>query len=531
MPHRGLPSLTPVRPTATRPEPTSAAPVSRTSVGFAAVAPLPAHADSREPLVDTEVPCIVRSAAARSISNISSTIVPLPPLPPISSDAFDFLLIKKLEVCSLIMDFTDGDTQVDQKSVKLAILTELVTLFETPEYHIESLKPRNQFLLFQMLEKNIFLQDPSFVSLPLGDDYNVAIVESSWPHLQLCFQILNRFAELFPTSEVWTLAVAKAAIHLTQLPDLRERNQLVVFLRIYADSHQGERVLIATEIARLLTDVLEGGALPFCAAPLITLFTQTISRMQGAMPPPYSQLFLDSILPLLSCRHLPLFFYNITQLLFLVMPVNHQIVIPTLKAFERYWPHTNGQKQALLIDLLSSICAKLPQPILDVFVTRLFRIFAACLMSHNAKLVDAVLESWTANKSGDWIWNNARKGILEMHDNVVTVSEKFWHLGTREKAARAISEMSKIDKTTFHKLRVQQKQVRAQRRQRKYVSNDVQRHWAEIVDAAMEAYGDVNVKEKKRRIYDLFHNEGPETLAPTRFITMFEKEGAEPEHD
>jgi hypothetical protein len=244
--------------------------------------------------------------------------------------------------------------------------------------------------------------------------------------------------------------------------------------------------------------------------------------MQGAMPPPYSQLFLDSVLPLLSSRHLPLFFVPFKQLLGLVMPVNHQIVLPTLKAFEKYWSQTNGQKQALQLDLLLSVCSKLPQPIFEVFAVRLFKFFGEFLLSPNAKLIDAILEGWINPIYGNWIAANAKRAMLEMYDNITMVSEKFWHSGTREMAVKALSEMSKIDKNTFHKVRQRQKQEKAQRHQTLYVSNNVQRRWNEIVDTAMDKYGDVNVKDKKKRIYELFHNEGHETLATSRFITIFE---------
>jgi hypothetical protein len=125
--------------------------------------------------------------------------------------------------------------------------------------------------------------------------------------------------------------------------------------------------------------------------------------------------------------------------------------------------------------------------------------------------------------SGDWIWRNAKSAIAELIEGTTAVSEKHWRKETCEKATQALNEMARIDKTTFHKLKQQQKQMKAQRFQRKYVSNDCQRHWYEVAEAAVANFADFNLNSKKHEIYDLYHNEKPQTLAPTRFISLIEK--------
>jgi hypothetical protein len=139
-------------------------------------------------------------------------------------------------------------------------------------------------------------------------------------------------------------------------------------------------------------------------------------------------------------------------------------------------------------------------------------------MSQHIKVIDIVLDIWIQNVQGDWIWKNGKYAVTEMLDNVTFLSEKFWHEDIKEKAVRAIAEMVKVDKATFHKLRLQQKQSKTPAYRRKYVANECQKQWGQVVELATENWEETDRRAKKHEIYDRFHNEGPESLAPTHFL-------------
>jgi hypothetical protein len=272
-----------------------------------------------------------------------------------------------------------------------------------------------------------------------------------------------------------------------------------------------------------MTELSEGLILPFCGGPLVSVFAHIVARGCVPMAPDCARLYLTSLLPLVGFENLSLFSKNVKHLLLAVLPVNPHLVLPTLRAFERYWAHTSSQKQIVLLDLIICVCKCLPQDVIEHFVRGIFRFFASCLNSPNSRIVDAILDIWLKATNGDWMWNNAKCAIGELIESTTTVSEKHWRKETCEKASNALTEMARIDKATFHKLRQQQKQMKAQRFQRKYVSNDCQRHWYQVAEAAVANFADFNLNSKKHEMYDLFHNEKPATLAPTRFISLVEK--------
>jgi hypothetical protein len=388
----------------------------------------------------------------------------------------------------------------------------------------EKLKPNHQIMFFQMLERNIFTQDPSVLASELRNDYTVMIIEPSWLHLSYCFQMLNKFAQIFPNSDALSFSVAKSAIYLTQLPDVNERSHLTSFLRIYVDTHPGERGLFVSELTHQLIELLDGVALPFCGASLVTLFGHIASKVSSPLPPEYLQLFVRGILPLFGSPHLSLFVKNLKLMLQVMLPAHPQLLPPSIRAFERYWAHTDCRKQHFFLDILVSLCARLPQPMLDQFSKRLFKFLGTCLASTNSKIIEGVLDIWVKNSSGDWIWTNAKIAIPELIDGVTLISEKFWSKMISDKATVALGEMAKIDKATFHKLKQAQKQAKAQRFQRTFIANDCQRQWVDVEEAARHRYPEIDYRPLRHLIRDLFHNEKPEMLAPTRFGPMVRQE-------
>jgi hypothetical protein len=209
-----------------------------------------------------------------------------------------------------------------------------------------------------------------------------------------------------------------------------------------------------------------------------------------------------------------------------LLPQNPELVPPTHRAIERYWAFSDGDKQAMLLDLILAICAKLPPPVVAPYVTRLFRFLATLLMSATLRVVELALDLWIKSVPGDWIALNAKVAIPEMIDNVTVLSEKHWSNGLIERANLALGAMTRIDKAVVQKYRAQQKQMKAQRYQRKYISNECQKQWNAVAEAAAEGFAaDFNLNAKKHEIYDIFHNEKPEVLAPSRFVPV-EKPGS-----
>jgi hypothetical protein len=464
---------------------------------------------------------VLRFAGQLNVTSGDFPLVEPPALPSIHAADFDAALAKNLALCSIILDFSNPNVQIPHKAAKRTALADLSALFER-DFDVSRMTLPNQALVFEMLHKNIFDQDPSQLGPKFQLDYSVSVVEPAWPHMTYCFEILNKFVRVFPESPLVTFPLAQAAMNLTQLPDIHERTQFTTFLRCYHDTHPAERVRFLGELAGRYTNLLEGIALPFCAPVLVSLFGYIVSRASSPMAMDLARFYINFALPLIGFPQLALFQTHLSQLIATVLPNNPAMVLPTLRALESHWTATNGDKQLLVLELLLSICAKLPPAMLAQFARKLFVFLAACLTSPYAKVVQRILLVCINAAPGDWIAVNAKTVITEMIDNVVWVSEKYWEKSVAEKAVQALAALAKIDKALYQKLRTQQKQMKSVKGQSTYVANDCQRYWYEIAEGALDAYSDFNLNAKKHEIYALFHNEKPEARVPSHFITGYD---------
>lgn len=473
------------------------------------------------PVIDVELPGIIRVTSSYDTIPNGYHFEKLPPLPPVEDPNFEPLFHKKLELCSIILDFTNPTNQVAEKEMKARSLCDFIELFEDSR-EIRKVDANHQNLVFEMLYENIFKRDPIFPKQALFEktlqvDYSISLVEPSWPHLFYCYQILNRFIQVFPKSACFNMNTAKHAIHLTQLPDTNERMQLVAFLRTYFDYHPEDREKLLDCVYLKLLDLNDDIASPFCAMPLIILLTHMFTRTQGPISMQFTNCIRKAVLPLIGLPFFPLYHQNLRQLLSTVLASNPFLTLETLRDIEKQWPQTNGLKQQECIEMILFICGKMKPEDFEQIAFKIFAFLSECVASAHAKVSEIALDIWNKPAPNSWVVVNSRLAIRTMFENVSNVSEKHWNKLNVEKASQALATMCKVNKHTYHKMKMLQKQMRAQR-YKPHQPNDCQRSWSTIAKTANEFDPSIDVKENQRIFYNMFHNEKRETLATTKFV-------------
>ena len=476
---------------------------------------------SNGPVIDSEVPGVIRLAAASAVAPTVANFVKLPPLPESVSDPeFDPLLHQKLELCSEALDFVTPGAHMKEKEIKSRTLCEFIEMFENLR-EVRKLTQEQQGAIFKMLEKNI-LRQASLSALNLVSvDFSLAIIEPSWPHLFYCYQILNRFVQVFPDSEFMSMSTVRRLVNLTQLPDTNERMQLVAFLRTYFDTHQADRAAMLAVVSGKLLDIQDGAATPFSAMPLVILLSHMYSRSAGSMD--FKPILTQMVLPLLGLRYLPMYYQNVKQLLGVVLQKDPTYATTVLRKIEIMWPQANGTKQQLFLDLIAFVCSKMPQDAFRPLARRVFKFFAETVASPHIRVVETSIDIWKKATEDNWIGQNSRLAIQAMFENVTFVAEKHWLKALSERAKQTLAEMCKVNKHSYHKIKALYKQMKAQRYKTR-IPNDCQRGWVTIARMARDRGDPFDYHAKVKEVQLKFHNEQHETLATTRFIPVLEKD-------
>ncbi|OHT13706.1 serine/threonine protein phosphatase 2A 57 kDa regulatory subunit B beta isoform [Tritrichomonas foetus] len=497
-------------------------PFSRITIGFALNGPARQGAGNSDiPIIDSEVPSVIRIASAIDVASGDVKFNQLPPLPSINDPSFDEILYQKAVICANVLDFTALNEQIPEKETKARTMCEFIELFENSR-DISKLSEKNQKIIFQMLQRNIFQQDPIFPSKIMLVDLGLSIVEPSWPHMFYCYQILNRFIQIFPSSPLITLETAKTAIHLTQLADTNERMQLVAFLRTFYDVRQDNRVEIIKMVRNKLIELINGIATPYCAMPLIIYITHMYTRSPPTMLTEFIKTIRYAVIPLVGLPWLPLYHQNLKQLLATVLTNNSYFADDFLRRIELMWPLADANKQTCFLSLFITIWDKMDPTAFKQMASRVFTFLAECVESPYAKVCAAALDIWNNVQESSWIGLNSRAAIHAMYESVQGVIEKYWLKSNVEKASHALTEMCRINKHSYHKMKTYIKQLKAQRYKPR-IPNDTQRGWAAIAKLAAKNGEEFDLNEKLKLFHTKFHNEKKPTLAVSRFMPVLEK--------
>ena len=496
-------------------------------------------------LIEPEVPSIIRICSANFVTRKDVKLQECEPLPKnVSDPEFHKIFLKKIEICEVIFDFTIMNDQITEKEIKTRVLCDFIELFENTR-EVQNLSEEQQSFIFQMLERNIFEQTPIFPDCFLRVDPYLSIAEPSWPHMFYCFQILNRFIQVFKDSKLININLAKKIINLTQLADTNERMQLVAFLRSYFEYKPDDRVELIKITKNKLIDVKDGVASPLAVMPLIIFILHMCTRGPPTLIPYITDLIKESLLPLISSPWLPLFHQNLNQLLATFISNNKQAANQFLRLIELQWPLRNGSAQYLVLSLLITVWEKMDQSDFKPIAHRVFLFLAECLENSYFRVSALALSIWDGANENSWLGLNSKTAIQVMYEPIQAITEKSLHhehihhsgqiknysnYYNSEKASRALNEMCRINKAIYQKRKKYIKQLKAQR-YKHHVPNDTQRGWVSIARTALiniensspEEAQQFDLNSKLKLFHNTFHHERKPTLAVSRFMPVLEK--------
>ncbi|KAK8889300.1 hypothetical protein M9Y10_034046 [Tritrichomonas musculus] len=361
--------------------------------------------------------------------------------------SFEIILQKKLELCSYMFSFNSTD-KVEQRDFKTETLNQFATLFETPNSAAQ-LNPFHRRAIFQMLEKNIFSNDPKFPTFSQLAELPPPSTDPSWPHRSICYQILIQFIQLFPESEYFNINFIKNAICHFQLPDANERLQLVVFIKKYIDIYEKRRAFILPLIRNAMFFLNEGLYNPYCLMPLMALFSHLIFKYYDSMKDDIQAVFFEAVIPLMSYKYLTISFPHIKNVFLLMIRTDRDIIFLTLRKLQKLWPHQNNTKQVVFVDLLISVASTLEQRFFEKISSNFFSFLRDLLYSQQFKLIDTIVNIFVIEGYSAWITTNSSVAIDKLYEPIAIISLSYTDKIIKNKCINAIRAMSSLNNSEF----------------------------------------------------------------------------------
>lgn len=170
-----------------------------------------------------------------------------------------------------------------------------------------------------MLSKNIFEQDP-FISkdLTILSTLNPSIVEPSFEHVCHVYQALIQFMIFFP--EKCQIDHVKNIIRLLNIPDNKERENLMTLHQDYVSAHMNQKEGIYRLLQTELANVLCGIYAPYCVKPVLSFLKMIVRKEHLA------SILYTHLLPLYCHEKLYLYSNKLTNLVVKISKTGKQII-------------------------------------------------------------------------------------------------------------------------------------------------------------------------------------------------------------
>ncbi|OHT03311.1 phosphoprotein phosphatase [Tritrichomonas foetus] len=431
----------------------------------------------------------------------------LQPLPQnIDSSAFP-LIEKKLELCSILPDFTDVDADKLAKNTKTMTLKELMNVFNSPVV-VPILSPAIISKFFDMIKANLNRGLPAIPKKYLCFDDEPPLVDIAWPHLSLVYTVLQKFQEISPKNENFNDDFVNLLLNLLHAPDINERDKVVEIFIKYLDTYPDKEPYIFKRIGYFLIGYKEKVYDPFCVIPCLRIFltrfklnsppiTNNSSNNNNKPPPVVNEkhlaFFKQSILPLYSSQHIFSYYPLLTETFDFFIKQDISMCTFIFRTVVKGFPEARPSKQILFIQMLNFLVERTDPSDFEKIAVKLFTLYARCSQSCHYKVVDASFQIWGNVSIIPKILDNTSVIYPIVYANFNRTMKEHWSNRAQNAALNTLKSMHDTDPFMFDELNQNTQKKGNIMPEKDNAALQLHKNWAMVARTAAKVDRNVNL--------------------------------------
>lgn len=324
----------------------------------------------------------------------------LPHIRQVSSNERQKLFLKKLEFCCYTFDFTNPSLDVREKEMKREALQDLVDYVNSGSGRFtEEVSPH----VVRMLSLNLFRDLPPGRHMSTLESYDLdeeePLLEPSWPHLSIVYQLLLMFVVSSDTD-------AKVAKHfidhqfILRLLDLfdsedpRERDYLKTILHRIYGKFMSHRPFIRRAINYVFYRFVYETERHNGIAELLEILGSIINGFALPLKEEHKIFLQRALLPLHKPKCLPLYHQQLSYCVTQFVEKDATLSEVVIKGLLKFWPMTNSHKEVLFLGELEELLELTRDEEFGRIVEPLFRQLSKCLTSSHFQVGERSLFLW-----------------------------------------------------------------------------------------------------------------------------------------
>ncbi|KAK7357823.1 hypothetical protein VNO80_17120 [Phaseolus coccineus] len=342
-----------------------------------------------------------------------TVIEPLPPLRDVDESERRALILRKIQGCCFLCDFSDTVDSVNEKETKRQALEELIEIIQSGSFGFSE----NQEDLINMVSVNIFRCFPpshrgTEYLEPEEDDRQL---DPSWPHLQLVYDILLRYV-VSPETDIKTSkryidhVFVMKLIDLFDSEDMREREYLKTILHRIYGKYMVHRPFIRNAINNVFYRFIFETQRHNGISELLEILASIINGFALPMKEEHKLFLIRTLIPLHKPKAISSYHEQLSYCVVQFVQKDNRLADPVIKGMLKYWPVSNCQKEVLFLGELEVVLEETQCTDSLRCIASLFRQIGRCLNSPHFQVAERAL----------YLWNNENiMSLVAQNRNVI----------------------------------------------------------------------------------------------------------------
>ncbi|XP_017067246.2 serine/threonine-protein phosphatase 2A 56 kDa regulatory subunit gamma isoform isoform X4 [Drosophila eugracilis] len=401
----------------------------------------------------------------------ASVALALPALRETAASEREELFIQKIRQCCTLFDFSEPLSDLKWKEVKRAALHEMVDFLTNQNGVItEIIYPE----AINMFAVNLFRTLPPS-SNPNGAEFDPEedepTLESSWPHLQLVYELFLRFLE----SPDFQPNMAKRFIDhqfVLQLLDLfdsedpRERDFLKTVLHRIYGKFLGLRAFIRKQINNVFYRFIYETEHHNGIAELLEILGSIINGFALPLKEEHKQFLLKVLLPLHKAKSLSVYHPQLTYCVVQFLEKDPSLSEAVIKSLLKFWPKTHSPKEVMFLNELEELLDVIEPAEFQKVMVPLFRQIAKCVSSPHFQVAERALYYWNNEYIMSLIADNSAVILPIMFPALNRNSKTHWNKTIHGLIYNALKLFMEMDQRLFDECSKNYKQEKQMEREK-----------------------------------------------------------------
>lgn len=362
----------------------------------------------------------VNGQVGPSVTNSVLSYEVLPSVREAPSSEKQNLLIRKLQMCCVLFDFSDPTKNLKEKDVKRQTLLELVDYISAVSSKFNEVTMQE---LTKMVAANLFRTLPSFNHdnglLDMFDpEEDEPTMEPSWPHLQVVYELLLRFVASSETDAKLAKRYVDHSFVLRLLElfdseDQREREYLKTILHRVYGKFMVHRPFIRKAINNIFYRFIFETEKHNGIAELLEILGSIINGFALPLKEEHKLFLVRALIPLHKPKCVAMYHQQLMYCITQFVEKDFKLSDIVIRGLLKYWPVTNSGKEVMFLGELEEVLEATQAAEFQRCMVPLFRQIGRCLNSSHFQVAERALFLWNNDHIRNLIVQN-REVILPL---------------------------------------------------------------------------------------------------------------------